>query len=260
MTMFASRPSSRRSPGRSAAFLPAFAFAACLLGCSARLDASLRPDGGASVSVRAGLEPRTAALLANLGSFGGGGGGAPGPLDAALLSRSLKAAPGVAAASFRNPDARSVDGTVSATDLSRLFAAAPGSSSGAGADPSSPLFKVRTGPSGGSFEATLDRASAPALLASLSPEVEDALVALMAPVATGEEIAVAEYLEAVGSMYGPDVAAEISKSRLVLEVALPGPAASVRGGKADGARAKFDLALADILVLEKPVSIGATWK
>lgn len=256
MTTIASRPPSRRSRLPSAALSAVLPIAAaCLLGCSARLDASLRPDGGASVSVRAGLEPRTAALLANLGSFGAGGGGASGPLDAALLSRSLKAAPGVAAASFRNPDARSVDGTVSAADLSRLFAAAP-----AAAGASARLFKVRTGPSGGSFEATLDRASAPALLASLSPEVEDALAALMAPVATGEEIPVAEYLEAVASMYGPDVAAEISKSRLVLEVALPGPAASVRGGTADGVRAKFDLALADVLVLEKPVSIGATWK
>jgi len=56
---------------------------------------------------------------------------------------------------------------------------------------------------GGHLRLTLDRNNGPATLALFSQDVTDYLSALMAPIATGENLSQAKYLDLVSRMYGP---------------------------------------------------------
>jgi hypothetical protein len=98
------------------------------------------------------------------------------------------------------------------------------------------------------------------LLANLSPDIVDYVSALLAPVATGEELGRGEYLDLVKSMYGAAIAKEIETATVRVSIELPGTATSVRGGTITGRRADFSLPLVDLLVLEKPIVIEVAWK
>jgi hypothetical protein len=218
---------------------------AALSSCSARFSVKLQGAEGASVDLDASLGPRTATLIANLaGASGAGSSGAP-VLDAASLTASLRTVPGIASAALRNTDKRTVAGSVSVAELDRFL---------------SPRFaRLERSASGGRVSFYLDRASAPAVLSSISPELLDYLTALMAPAATGEAMAAAEYLSVVASVYGEGVAEELRAGRLRASVELPGPARSSRGGTVSGTRVDFTVPVVDLLVLEKPIELDAAW-
>jgi hypothetical protein len=242
------------APFRLAA-LPAFALLSLLSACSGRYDVAMRGDGAADVSFSASLEPQTARLIVNLSGLGGDAPSAGPLIDAAALARSLKAAPGAASAALRNPDARSVGGTVSIGDLDRFLATPAG-----GAKSADRFIRVERSSSGGRLAVSLDRASGPSLLANLSADVADYVSALMAPIATGEELTRAQYLDLVASTYGKGIAAEIAGSTVRASIELPGPATAARGGTFAGRRVEFSLPLVDLLVLERPILLEASWK
>jgi hypothetical protein len=81
----------------------------------------------------------------------------------------------------------------------------------------------------------------------------------MAPLATGEVLSRAEYLDLVASVYGRPVADEIAGGRIRASIDFPGPVGAVRGGTFSGKRAEFDIPLLDLLVLEQPLNCEVTW-
>lgn len=226
--------------------------------CSGRYDLILRADGGADVKLSASVEPLTARLVTNLAGFASGSGSLPTEpiLNAAALMQSLKASPGVASASLRNPDSRNIAGSIVIRDVERFLA-----TNGAdGSHPAARFIRVDRSASGGRLTVSLDRAAGPALLANLSPDIVDYLSALMAPIATGEELSREDYLALVTSMYGGGIAAEIAGATIRASIELPGNATSVRGGSMTDRRVDFSIPLVDLLVLEKPVILEAVWK
>jgi hypothetical protein len=115
------------------------------------------------------------------------------------------------------------------------------------------------GPNSSSITVVLDRNSAPLLISRLSPEVNDYLSALMAPVALGEYMAAGEYLNLVAMVYGRPLADEIAAARIRASIEFPRPVTSVSGGSSGGRQAEFDIPLLDILVLEKPLRYEVNW-
>ena len=228
--------------------MPSAAAALCgallaLSSCSARYDVVVERDGSARVDLSSTVGVRTAALISNLAGLPGGA--AP-LIDAAAVSRSLSGEPGVSSALLANPDPRSVAGRLS---LSRpdLFL-------------SPRFFRITRAGSGGTVTVSLDRTSVPEVIGALPPEIGDYLSALMAPVATGEDLDGPQYLELVSSVYGSGVAGEIRDAVFKVSLNLPGPATSVRGGSASGNTANFTLPLLDFLTLERPILLEAAWR
>jgi hypothetical protein len=82
----------------------------------------------------------------------------------------------------------------------------------------------------------------------------------MAPIATGERMGGTDYLELVELVYGPTIASELRGSVISIALELPAPAFAIQGGSAKGARVDFSLPLVDLLTLDKPISLGASWK
>jgi hypothetical protein len=97
-------------------------------------------------------------------------------------------------------------------------------------------------------------------LSGLSPDIASYLEALMAPIATGEELGKAEYLRLVTSIYNRAISDEIALSRIRAAIDFPGPITNVRGGNFSGRRAEFDIPLLDILVLDTPLSYEVQWR
>jgi hypothetical protein len=82
----------------------------------------------------------------------------------------------------------------------------------------------------------------------------------MAPIATGENLNKAEYLELVASMYNKAISDEISGSRIRASIDFPGAITGVKGGTFSGRRADFDISLLDLLILETPLVYEVQWR
>jgi hypothetical protein len=219
--------------------------------CSARIEGALGADGSAELFPEASLEPRTAALIRSLSAFTGHPLTAEAPLiDGPAIALSMSAAPGITGVSLSNLSPRSVAGRIA---LSRVDAfLSPGEAG--------PFIRYESSPPGGRLTIRVDRQNAPAILARLSAEVAAYLGALMAPAATGEKLSRQEYLDLVSAVYGPPVAEEIAAARIKAAFEFPRPVTGIRGGEAQGRRALFDLALTDLLVLEKPLDYEVSWE
>jgi hypothetical protein len=220
--------------------------------CTARIQGALDTGGGGEFTLSTALEPRMSVLIRSL-SKAGGGQASDGPvLDGPAIARSMEKAPGVAAVSLRNTAPAAVEGSVRVSRLADFLAPAGGGG----------FISLEQGPGGrgGRLTIRLNRESGPEILSLLSPEVSDYLSALMAPLATGEVLGRAEYLDLAASVYGRAVADEIAGGRIRASIDFPGPVGSVRGGVFSGKRADFDLPLLDLLVLEQPLNYEVVWK
>jgi hypothetical protein len=158
-------------------------------------------------------------------------------------------APGVARVSLTNTGPSALEGAVQISDINRFLAV--GDVGG--------FVSFEQGRNGGSCEISISRDNGPVILALLSPEISDYLSALMAPLATGEELSKPEYLQLVASVYNRAVSDEIAGSRIRASIDFPGQVTSVRGGTFSGRRANFDIPLLDLLVLETPLSYVVRW-
>jgi hypothetical protein len=110
------------------------------------------------------------------------------------------------------------------------------------------------------MEININRANGPSVIELLSSDVSDYLNALMAPIASGEEITRSEYLELISSFYNRGISDEIASSRIRSSIEFPGAITGIRGGTFSGRRATFDIPLLDLLVLETPLIYEVNWR
>ncbi|MDR0389751.1 MAG: hypothetical protein LBH73_06750 [Spirochaetaceae bacterium] len=227
-----------------------FAALFCVLAsCSSQTAAVLGQSGAADIQLKASLEPRMARLIR---SFSGtlGDNSAGNSLDGPAIAESMKQAPGVNAVSFYNIDSTTIEGTLSVANVEDFLSLSS-------LPESSHLIHYTQGRQ---LSIQLDLASGPELLGALSPDVADYLSAIMAPVSTGERLSPEEYLELVRSVYNPGISEEIAGARIQARIEVPGTITRVQGGSFSGREARFDIALLDLLVLEKPILYEIEWR
>jgi len=221
---------------------------ALLLSCAAQIEGSVDADGSAAMSVSVSLEPRMTSLIRSFAAAGGQAGG-QNVIDAPSISQSMSNAPGISGVSLRNTSPSALEGSVRISNINSFLSA--GDSAG--------FISFQQGRAGGNCVINITSSNGPAILAKLSPEISDYLSALMAPLATGEEMTKAEYLALVTSVYSRGVSDEIAGSRIRASIGFPGQITAVRGGTFSGRRANFDIPLLDLLVLETPLSYEVRW-
>ncbi|MDR1972166.1 MAG: hypothetical protein LBQ46_09620 [Treponema sp.] len=235
----------RRLPGLGALVLG-------LASCGASISGKLERGGVGDFNVSAALEPGAAAKIRDFLAFSQGNpGGGELLINAPAIARSMSNAPGVAQVNFRNTGSAALEGLVKIANIGDFLA--PSGKAG--------FISFQENPGGGGRVAiTLNREAAPDMLSLISPDVTYYLMALFAPIATGDELSKEEYLIQVNLFHGPAVAGEISRASVRSQVEFPGPLVSVRGGTFSGSRAEFIIPLADLLVLEQPLSYEAVWR
>jgi len=218
------------------------AFLLLYASCAAQINGSLKTDGQADLQIRAALEPRMTALIRGLAMVSGAvQPGAP-ILNGPAIAASMSLAPGVDSASFKNTTPAAIEGPVKIAKIGELH-----------------FINYEQRMPGGKCTISLSLDSGPEILTLISPEINDYLAALMAPLATGEVMTTAEYLTLVGSVYGRGIADEIAKAAVRASIDFPGPVQSVKGGTFSGRRADFTIPLLDILVLETPLVYEVIW-
>ena len=231
-----------------ALFFP-LTFLMTLLSCVAGIGGVVREGGAAELTINTSIGPRTAALINSLRLFAGGGANAP-ILDGTAISRSLSLAPGVRSVSLRNTSPAAMNGNISIANIGD-FLALPNSVTR--------FITFTESRQTSSILVHLDRVSAPQIIAVLSPEINDYLSALMAPVVLGETMKAKEYLDMVASIYSRPLANEIAEARIRGTLELPRPIKSIQGGTFSGNKAEFDIPLLDILLLELPLQYEVSW-
>lgn len=228
-------------------FLCSLFFVLCSLSCTARIDGSISASGSAVLNVNFSLQRNMTALIARLSAAGGQEGMV---LDGASISRSMSAAPGVASARLRNTSTNAIEGQVHISRISDFLSAA-----GKGFI----TFEQRLPETGGRCRVNIDRTTSPAIIELFSSDVTDYLNALMAPIATGEEITKEEYLELVSSFYNNLISGEIASTRINVVIEFPGTVRNVTGGTFSGRMVTFNIPLLDLFVLENPLIYEVIW-
>ena len=224
-------------------------FSALFVSCAGRVNGSLAADGSAQLTVSMSLEPRMTALIQRLAAAGGQANSNL-VLDGPAISRSMSnSSLGNVSASLRNTAPTAVEGTIQILNINRFLTT--GNMRG--------FIFFEQLQNGGRCEIKIDINNGPTILTNFSPEIAGYLNALMAPLATGEEISKSEYLFLVSSVYGQAVSYEIAGSVIRVSIDFPGTIASVKGGVFSGRRAEFNIPLLDLLVLETPLNYEVTW-
>jgi hypothetical protein len=230
----------------------AAAFLSVFTSCASQINGSLRGEGQTDLAIQAELKPGMSALIGRFAALSGTAKpGAP-LLDGPSLAASMSRAPGITSVSFTNKTPSSIEGPVKISRINDFL-----SSNKADSFIS---FVQKNSAGEGRCAVNLSLASGPQILGLISPEISMYLNALMAPIATGEALTKAEYLALVASIYGKNIADEISSSSIRASVNFPGAIQNVKGGTFSGRRADFEVPLLDILVLEKPLSYEVVWK
>jgi hypothetical protein len=170
-------------------------------------------------------------------------------LDGRAISLSMAAAPGVRSVSLVNTSPNAMDGGISITNVGDFLASG-------GVNRFITFTESRDA---SSIVVVLDRNSAPDLIARLSPEVEEYLMALMAPAVLGEPDSRLEYIALISAVYGRPLANEISEAKIRASIEFPRPIKTIRGGTSAGRQAEFEVPLLDVLVLEQPLRYEASW-
>ena len=217
--------------------------------CTANIEGTLAADGSASLTLNMSLMQRITAMIRSIAAAGGQE--SANVLDGAAIARSMSGAAGITSVTLRNTSPSAVAGQIRISNINQFLSAA-GSAGGRFI-----VFEQSTG--GGRIEININRTNGPAVLETLSPEISDYLNALMAPIATGEELTKTEYLELVTSFYNKAISDEIAASRIRASIDFPGAIRNVRGGSFTGRRAVFDIPLLDLLVLEAPARYEVIW-
>jgi hypothetical protein len=222
------------------------------ISCTTRIDGSLAADGSATVTVNVALKVRMAALIQRM--FAAGGQDGP-VLDGPAIAQSMSGAPGITSVVMRNTSPAAIDGQVRIFQIGDFLGAA--NSGSANSDTANNRGFITFEP--GRLGININRENGPVVLELLSSQITDYLSALMAPIATGEELTKSEYLELVASFYNTPISNEIESSRINATVDFPGNITGVTGGTFAGRRAIFDIPLLDLLVLETPMVFEVIW-
>ena len=227
--------------------LPAFL---TFFSCAARIDGSLSANGSAALSVNISLERGVTALIQRMSAAGGQpSNDTSNILDSSSISKSMSASPGITSANFKNTAAAAIEGQIRISKINEFLSA----SNNRG------FITFDQEKSGGKCVININRKDGPKILEHLSIEISDYLNALMAPIATGEEMTKSEYLELVASFYNKAISDEIASSRIRASVDFPGTITKASGGTFSGKKANFNIPLLDLLVLETPLVFEVTW-
>jgi len=230
-------------------------FALLCASCTAQISGSLKGDGQADLLLYAALEPWTTTLIERFSAI------QPGPsstlIDGPAIAESMSSAPGIESVSLKNIAPAAIQGPIK---ISRITDFLTGGKRLSVRSPDFITFTQGKPPAGGRFTISIDRFSGPKILNLISPEVGEYLSALMAPVATGEALTKADYLDLVGSLYGKNIADEISRALIRAYIDFPGKIQSAKGGTFSGRRAEFAVPLLDLLVVEKTLTYEVVWK
>jgi hypothetical protein len=229
-----------------------------LAGCAAQVEGALYRDGSADIALAASLQPRMEALIQGLSGMLGDPqtkrAGQP-LLDAEEITKSLSGAPGIASVDLQNLGTASIAGTIKISRVDQ-FLLLPGAQTGVRFI----TYVPAQGAVDGRLTIDLNRTIGPQVLALFSVNVQAYLAALMAPVATGENLNKSQYLDNVTSIYTKPVADEIAAARINMVITFPGAVTSVRGGAYSGNQARFEIPLTDFLVLNPPLHYEVSWK
>lgn len=231
--------------------LPLCVMAVLLLSsCAARISGQLDTGGAGNFTLNAGLKPRLSTLIKSFQALAGGGGALI--IDGPQIAESFSRAPGIASVSLRNTSPAAIEGPVNISQIGDFLAS--GNAAG--------FIRFERGDNGqgGRCAVSIRRDMGPQMLSLISPEIADYLAALMAPIATGEDLGKAEYLAAVASIYGKAISDEIAESSIIASIDFPGTIQSVKNGTFNGRRAEFAVPLLDLLVLETPLTYEVVWK
>jgi hypothetical protein len=223
-----------------------------LFSCAGQINGSISADGSALMSVSVSLEPRMTVLIRSLSAAAGQSNGPV--INGPSIAQSMAAAPGIASVILRNTSPSAVEGAVGISRINDFLAV-----TNAEQDPRRRFIVFEQGTSGRCI-ININRDNGPLILELLSPEISDYLNALMAPIATGEDLTKNEYLELVASFYNRGVRDEISGSRIRASIDFPGQVTGIRGGTFSDRRAEFDIPLLDLLVLETPLVYEVSWR
>ena len=235
--------------------VPAAAFSIILLfftSCTARVSGSLAADGQADLNIYAALEPRMSMLIGTLAAASGTMPPGTPLLNGQAISASMSAAPGVASASLVNRTPSAIEGPVKISQINDFLAH--------GQTQGFISFEQSTASRDGRCAVNLSLDSGRDMLDLISPEIGEYLAALMAPIATGEAMTKAEYLDLAASVYGKGITDEISQAVVRVSVNFPGQVRSAAGGTFSGRGAEFAIPLLDILVLETSLNYEVVWR
>jgi hypothetical protein len=222
------------------------------MSCSARIEGTLKADASAELNVRATLDPAMSQVIRSMSRSSGNTNANQPVIDGPAIARSFSTAPGIKAVTFRNTTPSTIEGTISITRIGD-FLTIPRQVGG------SRFISYEQQGQGGKMTIILDRENGPKVLSLISEDVVDYLSSLFAPVASGEVLTRAEYLELVASVYKKPVADEISAARIIASINFPRTITRIQGGIASGARAEFNIPLLDILVLDRSLRYEVEW-
>ncbi|MDR0377181.1 MAG: hypothetical protein LBH70_05250 [Spirochaetaceae bacterium] len=248
------RSSTGPLPSRKAGFPAVFALCIAALffaSCSGVVEGVLKQDDSADFELEISLGKQMAGRLRLLNRvMRGGATGTETPLlDGPAIARSMQAAPGISGVVLHNLGPDAVAGVIAVSRID-AFLALPEQAAGA------PF--IRYDPAG-RLVVSLNLTTGPRLLSLLSEDVRDYLSTLAAPVATGMPLTRAAYREIAASLHGSQVADEIAAAHIRITIEFPRPVREVRGGSVQRGRARFDLPLIDLLVLEQPLIYEVAW-
>jgi hypothetical protein len=232
-----------------------------LSNCSGRINGNLRRDGSAELSLEIRLEPRMSALIRSLSALSGSTTAEKDMpiINAAAIAKSMAAAPGIESVNLQNRNSSSIAGTVRIARIDEFLALPDAIAAGNTAGKRFITYIPVNPPGDSRLLIALDRNTAPLVLTMISADIRDYLSALMAPAATGESLSRAEYLKLVSDFYGQALADEIAAAGITVSIGFPGQIRAVKGGTFTGTQARFDLPLAELLVLENPLEYEVVW-
>jgi len=223
--------------------------------CSSQIAGTVRNGGAAGFNVNTRIEPRTADFIRTFLSFSGPEAKNQEILNGETIGKSMAAAPGMGKVALENTGPAAIKGTVELVKVEDFLAVA-----GRNKRFITYTEAAENRPGQGSIIVSIDRETAPAVIALLSADAVAYLSALMAPAATGEVLSRHEYLFIVGSFYGQAIADEIIAAKINASIDFPGRIINIRGGTSSGRRAEFQIPLIDLLVLEKPLVWEVSWE
>jgi hypothetical protein len=229
--------------------LPVFLAFFLSFSCTAKIDGSITANGTAVLTINMSLGQRITALIRR--TLSAAGGQEPEQiLDGASITRSMSQAPGIDSVTLKNTSQTMVEGQIRISQINTFLAAADGKS----------FITFEQTRSGGRCEFSINQENGPLMLEHLSSEISDYLNVILAPVATGDQVSKAEYLELVESFYNKQISDEIAASKINVSIEFPGVITGVKGGTFTGRKANFDIPLIDLLVLDSPLTYEVNWR
>ena len=228
-----------------------------LTGCGGSLGVAARDDGKADVSLFMDTGKAASNMIASImaslyPSASSGKGAVFTPDRAAALEKSLSGGELEAVkAEALSPSVLSLAATIKDA-ASRNSDSQPGV-----------LLSSMVRQSGDKMTLTLSPEVLRGLYGSMDEQTRGYVDLFMAPVFTGEEMEGAEYAALIGSIYGKDMADELSTAMLELTLAAPKgrkvKSCSASDARLSGRRASIQLPVLDLLVLTQERTYSITW-